>query len=75
MLRFNTDPGIARRLICMEFNSRFAEPDEYEKEKEEFKDRNVFVKDKDIILFNIFIYRVPCIVYKIAYFFTECFSV
>jgi hypothetical protein len=48
MLRFNTDPGIARRLICMEFNSRFAEPDEYEKEKEEFKDRNVFVKDKDI---------------------------
>jgi P4 family phage/plasmid primase-like protien len=50
MLRFNTDPGIARRLICMEFNSRFAEPDEYEKEKEEFKDRNVFVKDKDINL-------------------------
>ena len=48
MLRFNTDPGIARRLICMEFNSRFAEPDEYEKEKEEYKDRNVFIKDKDV---------------------------
>jgi P4 family phage/plasmid primase-like protien len=49
MLRFNTDPGIARRLICMEFNTRFSEPSEYEKEKEEFKDRHVFEKDLSLI--------------------------
>ena len=49
MLRFVSDKGMLRRLICFEFSSRFSDPEKYEEEKILYKDRNVFKKDKSLI--------------------------
>jgi len=49
LMNFDSDQGIKRRMIHVEFKNKFVDKDDFEKEKENHKIGTVYPMDKDLI--------------------------
>ncbi len=49
LMNFDSDQGIKRRTITVYFNSKFVDPEDFEREKETYTSGNVYMKNKTLL--------------------------